>query len=408
MAIKSKMRWDERFDLILLGSFLFYSLFVLFATILEIPASETSAVAKIENLTPRFAKLILKPAKQPEVKVQTIKSLEPEKKKEEEKKPDKVADKPKKIEEKKKAQEKEVKPPAAVPKPAVAPARPVVKKPAVQAVIASSPQKTEVAKLEPYVDIEALRRRKAAALKRKQELDKSVAMHSGLLKLLTSDSGVNGDESEEDPTEITFASIEQLSDSTTEEDAPLGLWDLKGSGSAPDAGAGEDILGELDDISFGFDDGDDLDDISFDFDSGDVDQFVSGLVGEQGMVDRSLKGIKTSRVENPFTIQGYGEGESPRTEDSILLVIREYRDNIRILHNKALLKDYSVEGLLIVEFVIAPSGRVISCRIVHTSVNYPPLEKDVIKEVLTWKFAEINVDTNITVTDFEITFKIGQ
>ena len=112
--------------------------------------------------------------------------------------------------------------------------------------------------------------------------------------------------------------------------------------------------------------------------------------------EHQLKGRKTTAVDNPFKIKGYGEGESPRSYDEISLTVERYKGGISFLYNKALRRDPSLRGTVTVAFTIAASGEVIDCKVETSSMEDPTFEEALVKRILHWQFPPI-LEGDITV-----------
>jgi periplasmic protein TonB len=112
--------------------------------------------------------------------------------------------------------------------------------------------------------------------------------------------------------------------------------------------------------------------------------------------DKKLKERKTTAVDSPFKIKGYGDGDSPRSYQEITLVVERYKGGISFLYNRALRRDPSLRGTVTVEFTIAASGEVIDCKVSTSSMEDPSFEEDLVKRILQWEFPPI-VEGDVTV-----------
>lgn len=91
---------------------------------------------------------------------------------------------------------------------------------------------------------------------------------------------------------------------------------------------------------------------------------------------------------------GGGGGKASRPYEEIELVFQKNKGRIFSLYNRALRKDPSLQGKIVLELTIAPSGKVLKVRIVSSELNNPELEKKLLARVKGFKFkARSNVDT---------------
>jgi len=82
-----------------------------------------------------------------------------------------------------------------------------------------------------------------------------------------------------------------------------------------------------------------------------------------------------------------------RPESEIELVFQKNKGAIYSLYNRALRKDPTLQGKVVLELTIAPSGKVTQCRIVSSELNDPALERKLVARVRLFKFAARDVST---------------
>lgn len=92
-----------------------------------------------------------------------------------------------------------------------------------------------------------------------------------------------------------------------------------------------------------------------------------------------------------------GKGGKTRSQEEIELVFQQNKGAIYSIYNRALRKDPSLQGKVLLELTIAADGSVIRARIISSDLNAPKLEKRLISRVKLFRFSHSNVDT-VTVT----------
>jgi len=91
---------------------------------------------------------------------------------------------------------------------------------------------------------------------------------------------------------------------------------------------------------------------------------------------------------------GGGSGKASRPYEEIELVFQKNKGRIFSIYNRALRKDPSLQGKIVLELTIAPSGKVLKVRIVSSELNNAALEKKLLARVKGFRFkARSNVDT---------------
>jgi len=118
----------------------------------------------------------------------------------------------------------------------------------------------------------------------------------------------------------------------------------------------------------------------------------------------NLKGRSTTDVRSNLGSGGGAKGKrsggaggkASRPYEEIELVFQKNKGRIFSLYNRALRKDPSLQGKIVLELTIAPSGKVLKVRIVSSELNNAELEKKLMARVKGFRFkARSNVDTLI-------------
>jgi len=134
--------------------------------------------------------------------------------------------------------------------------------------------------------------------------------------------------------------------------------------------------------------------------SGGIDTAtMSRNTGGTGIAGRS-----TTKVSSPVAglAQGAGasrsgsSGRASRSREEIELVFDKNKGAIFALYNRALRKDPSLEGKLVLRLTIAPNGAVTMCEVVSSELNDAELERKLVQRVKLFRFEARDVEAITT------------
>ncbi len=115
----------------------------------------------------------------------------------------------------------------------------------------------------------------------------------------------------------------------------------------------------------------------------------SGLAAGSG----SLNGIRTTRVQDPTLASGSqaatragGSGKASRSADEIALVFTKNKGAIDAMYARALRDNPALQGKVVVELTIAPSGDITAARIVSSELNDAEFENKLLARIRLFKF----------------------
>jgi TonB family protein len=114
----------------------------------------------------------------------------------------------------------------------------------------------------------------------------------------------------------------------------------------------------------------------------------SGLAAGSG----SLNGIRTAQIKNPALASGQpgtragGSGKASRGSDEIALVFTRNKGAIDAMYARALRDNPALQGKVVIEMTIAPSGEITAARIVSSELNDPEFESKLLARVRLFKF----------------------
>jgi TonB family protein len=135
---------------------------------------------------------------------------------------------------------------------------------------------------------------------------------------------------------------------------------------------------------------------------------ASGGINTAGMSRNTggsgIAGRNTTRVVSP--VAGIGpaggasrsgsSGKASRSREEIELVFDKNKGAIFALYNRALRRDPSLEGKLVLRLTIDPNGTVSFCEIVSSELNDPELERKLVQRVKLFRFEEKDVEAITT------------
>jgi TonB family protein len=121
----------------------------------------------------------------------------------------------------------------------------------------------------------------------------------------------------------------------------------------------------------------------------------SGLAAGSG----SLRGIYTTQVKDPNlgasgqATRGGGSGKASRSADEIALVFTKNKGAIDAMYARALRDAPALEGKVVLEITIAPSGDITAARIISSELNDKEFESKLLARIRLFKFEAKDVAT---------------
>ena len=122
----------------------------------------------------------------------------------------------------------------------------------------------------------------------------------------------------------------------------------------------------------------------------------SGLAAGGG----SLNGIRTAEIKNPTlatgnqgTTRAGGSGKASRSADEIALVFTRNKGAIDAMYARALRDNPALQGKVVIELTIAPSGDITAARVISSDLNDPEFESKLLARVRLFKFEAKDVAT---------------
>ena len=114
----------------------------------------------------------------------------------------------------------------------------------------------------------------------------------------------------------------------------------------------------------------------------------------------SLHGPDAARVTSSIMQSGLNAhapgagrgGAAGRSEEEIAMVFDRNKGAIYALYERALRMNPMLQGKLVLQFTIAPSGEVTRCRVVSSELHDPALEREIVARVMLFRFEPEKVD----------------
>lgn len=124
----------------------------------------------------------------------------------------------------------------------------------------------------------------------------------------------------------------------------------------------------------------------------------------RGTGGTALAGRATTQVSSPVDGVGSGQGDVSRTGGSrkasrsieeIQLVFDRNKAAIYSIYNRALRKDPTLEGKVVLKLTITPDGRVVACELVSSELSEPGLARKIVARVRLFDFGAKKVETMV-------------
>lgn len=114
----------------------------------------------------------------------------------------------------------------------------------------------------------------------------------------------------------------------------------------------------------------------------------SGLAAGAG----SLNGIRTEQIKDPNlgtaqpATRGGGSGRASRGSEEIALMFTKNKGAIDAMYARALRDNPALQGKVVIEITIAPSGEITAARIISSDLNDPEFEAKLLARIRIFKF----------------------
>ena len=124
----------------------------------------------------------------------------------------------------------------------------------------------------------------------------------------------------------------------------------------------------------------------------------------RGIGGSALAGRATTQVSSPVDEVGTGQGDVSRSSgrrkasrsiEEIQLVFDRNKAAIYSIYNRALRKDPTLEGKVVLKLTISPDGRVVACELVSSELSAPGIERKLVARIRLFDFGAKEVETMV-------------
>ncbi len=128
---------------------------------------------------------------------------------------------------------------------------------------------------------------------------------------------------------------------------------------------------------------------------------LSRGTGGTGLTGRETTEVESAAISDDAKAAARGGGgkgkdyKGYRTREEIQLVFDQNKGAVYALYNRALRKDPSLRGKVVLELTITPAGKVTKCVILSSELNDPKLERKLVSRIKLFKFPARDVDTAV-------------
>ncbi len=120
---------------------------------------------------------------------------------------------------------------------------------------------------------------------------------------------------------------------------------------------------------------------------------LSRSTGGQALASRSSSKVESKIEKSIETPKARAGHKLARSQEEIELVFQKNKGAIYSLYNRALRRDPTLQGKVLLELTIAPNGQITRIRILSSELGAPKLEKRLLSRIKLFRFAARDVDT---------------
>ncbi len=113
---------------------------------------------------------------------------------------------------------------------------------------------------------------------------------------------------------------------------------------------------------------------------------LSTRTGGTGLSRRSSTAVKSNIASQGSGGQYRQNSQTKRSEEEIALTFEKNKGAIYSLYNRALRKDPTLQGKVVLELTISANGKVTKCRIISSELNDKSLERKLIARIKLFRF----------------------
>ena len=135
---------------------------------------------------------------------------------------------------------------------------------------------------------------------------------------------------------------------------------------------------------------------------GEVSKGFGG--GSTGLKGHATAKVSAATTESGAAAEAQRSGKSAkaaRTREEIELVFDKNKSAIYSLYSRALRENPALQGKVVLEVTIAPTGEVTECRVISSELGDPELERKLVARVKMFRFDDRDVATMTTTKPIE-------
>jgi len=129
--------------------------------------------------------------------------------------------------------------------------------------------------------------------------------------------------------------------------------------------------------------------------------FGGGSTGLKGHATAQVSSATTESGAAPEAQRSGKSAKAARTREEIELVFDKNKSAIYSLYSRALRENPALQGKVVLEVTIAPTGEVTECRVISSELGDPELERKLVARVKMFRFDDRDVATMTTTKPIE-------
>jgi TonB family protein len=129
--------------------------------------------------------------------------------------------------------------------------------------------------------------------------------------------------------------------------------------------------------------------------------FGGGSTGLKGHATAKVSSTTTESGAAPEAQRSGKSAKAARTREEIELVFDKNKSAIYSLYSRALRENPALQGKVVLEVTIAPTGEVTECRVISSELGDPELERKLVARVKMFRFDDRDVATMTTTKPIE-------
>jgi len=129
--------------------------------------------------------------------------------------------------------------------------------------------------------------------------------------------------------------------------------------------------------------------------------FGGGSTGLKGHATAKVSSASTESGAAPEAQRSGKSAKAARTREEIELVFDKNKSAIYSLYSRALRENPALQGKVVLEVTIAPTGEVTECRVISSELGDPELERKLVARVKMFRFDDRDVATMTTTKPIE-------